>query len=86
MCDLYVGILIAILNLAFTLYCSWMCRICNNALNDNSEYFELVKERMDYYNLTAIPTLIKYMEDLEKYEEAAKLKKVLDESKQRLKI
>lgn len=79
-------ILITAINCALVLYCSWLYRSWLRSLTVNSEYFELVKERMDYYNLTAIPTLIKHMEDLEKYEEAAKLKKVLDESKQRLKI
>ena len=81
-----VEILITAINVLLTLYCSWMYRMWMRGIDSNKNYFEAVKERMDYYNLVAMPGLIKYMEVLEKYEDSAKLKKILDETKQRLKL
>lgn len=71
------GIMLRILN---------TCREAMNSSDRATEYFKIVSERQDYLNVWHLPTLIKYFEDLEKYEEAAKCKKMLDESKQRLKI
>lgn len=81
-----VELLITVLNFVLVLYCSWMYRMWLRGIERNNDYFDAVAELMDYYNLCAIPGLIKYLEDREKYEDAAKLKKVLDESRKRLKI
>ncbi len=81
-----VEILITVLNFVLVLYCSWMYRMWLRGIERNRDYFDAVAERMDYYNLCAIPGLIKHLEDMEKYEDAAKLKKVLDDSRKRLKI
>ena len=81
-----VEVLITVVNFVLVLYCSWMYRMYLKGMKINEEYFDAVREKVDYSNLWSLPGLIKLMEDHENYEQAAKLKKVLDDSRKRLKI
>lgn len=78
---------ILIIGLCVTiLFNGLMYTMTMRSLTVHKNYFDAVKDKVDYLNLWHLPGLIKHFEDVEDYKNAAICKRLLDDTKIRLNI